>query len=187
MDPTRRGPGRPRTKSADSITADTLHDAPEDRQERIELPVEEEASHTGMSAEAVARYRKAVQSGSFTRRLPAREMPGFMLRFVNDEVGRVHQFTEMGWDFVTNEEQGFAGASSDAGDKYSVVVGTSSAGKELRAYLLKIPQEWYDEFKRIEREHVTQVEKQIKSGQVNRKDGDNRYIPNAGIKITQSS
>lgn len=136
-----------------------------------------------MSPEALERYRRAVQSGGFNRRLPARQMEGFQIRFVNDDAGRVQQFVDTGWDFVTNKEQGMLGKSTDPGDKYSVVVGSTTAGAEMRAYLLKIPQEWYDQFKRIEMESVAQVDKVIKRGGVNAKAGDGRYIPKSGIKV----
>lgn len=151
--------------------------------QKSDEPKQPTTAAKSMSAEAAAKYRRAIQSGSFNRRLQARPIEGFQIRFVNDEMGRLSQFCDLGWDFVTNQEQGLGGNSSDAGDKYSIVVGTTSGGQELRAYLLKIPQEWYDQFKRIEAEQTSQVDQAIKRGLVNSKEGDGRYIPKVGIKV----
>lgn len=146
-------------------------------------PAKGPSAASKMSATALERYRRSVQSGGFNRRLPHRPMDGFNLRFVNDEAGRIQQFIEIGYDFVTNEEQGINGASTDPGDKYSVVVGTNAAGHEMRAYLLKIPEEWYAQLKAVEREQVSRVEKAIKLGKLDAKPSENRYVPKVGIKI----
>lgn len=109
----------------------------------------------------------------------SQEVPGFHLRWVNDEPGRLHLANESGYQFVTPEEVGRAPTDDD---KVKELVGVQRDGKNpMYAYLMKIPMEWY----LADREEVGKIQDQfddaIRSGSLERRSGDGRYIPEGGI------
>lgn len=140
----------------------------------------------GVSERAAANFRRAMASGEFTRRLSAKPIPGFRCRWVNDQDGRIEQFTGIGWDYVQQGEQGVENKSTDAGNHVSRVVGSLPSGEPLRAYLLKIPEDWYSQFQKMEQQQVDKVDETIRRGGVGLKPGDKRYAPSEGIKISDS-
>lgn len=137
----------------------------------------------GVSEAAIARRRAATNIGGFNKRLSAKPMPGFSLRFVNDIEGRIENFLALGWDYVMQNEQGIEQESTDPGKKVSRVVGSLPSGEPMRAYLLKIPEEWYKDDQKKEQGERAKVDEAIRRGLVGVKPGDKRYAPKEGISI----
>lgn len=119
------------------------------------------------------------------------EIPGYHLQWINDTGGRIDEARAGGFEFVTRNEIHLApGASvtplnSDLGDKVSMVVGTmKQTGASLRAYLMKIRNDYKDEDRKILKDRRELRMASIKRGQATAVD-ENFYVPqNSPIKIS---
>jgi hypothetical protein len=116
-----------------------------------------------------------------------------VVRWVNDEPGRLHEFTVDGdYRFVDRKELGLD-SSEDAtsheglGARMSKVVGTRDNGTPIVAYLLAEPKEFYEEDKRkkfeIGEEKMQAISQGIDAGG-RPGDKEGRYIPKQGISIS---
>jgi len=81
--------------------------------------------------------------------------------------------------------------NSDMGSRVSVVVGKNEDGSPLRAYLMKIRNEWFVEDQAVAQERVDAVDQQIKRGrlgseQEKQSDTANRYVRTADVKTNSS-
>jgi hypothetical protein len=131
-------------------------------------------------------------------KLSVPEISGYHLHWINDYAGRIPQAHQGGYEFVTSEEAmvnsfslGTASdltGNTDMGSRVSVVVGKNEDGSPLRAYLMKIRNEWFVEDQEVAQERVDAVDQQIKRGRVgaeqdkNQSDTVNRYVRTADIK-----
>lgn len=116
--------------------------------------------------------------------------PSFVYRWVNDDgKGRIDRAVAGGYEFVQSEADqkvgsGSADGNSDVGSKVSRIVGTSESGGGMRAYLMRIKKEWYDEDqRRKQKEGPDMIEAAIRRGTLNQSGDDNRYIPSEGIAV----
>jgi len=85
-------------------------------------------------------------------RMSTPEIPGFHTHWLNDSRGRLQQALAAGYEFVTAEEAAVTSSDlagdpidtgSDLGSRISMPVGMDEYGRPLRAYLMKIREEWY--------------------------------------------
>jgi hypothetical protein len=89
--------------------------------------------------------------GGLTLQLDVRgEIPGYKLAWVNDEDGAVEQRLEMGFDFVVQDELYAKQAKIVPDEEITSVIsrfvkGTRNDGQALRAYLLKCPEDQWQE------------------------------------------
>lgn len=119
------------------------------------------------------------------------EIPGFHMQWINDVGGRIEEAQAGGYEFVSKSEIHLApGASvtpvnSDLGDRVSMVVGTmKQTGASLRAYLMKIRNEYKNEDRKILSDRRELRMASIKRGRAVDVD-DNFYIPSGSpIKIS---
>jgi len=141
--------------------------------------------------------RKRIPMSVPKAKLAVPEIDGYHLHWINDYAGRVIQATQGGYEFVTEEEAmvnsfslGSASdlnGNTDMGSRVSVVVGKNEDGTALRAYLMKIRNEWFVEDQAVAQERVDAVDGQIKRGRVgadadkNQSDTVNRYVRTADI------
>jgi hypothetical protein len=110
-----------------------------------------------------------------------------MRRWVNDRPGRLQQFTEAGYEFVNDPSiqvgQNAEAGHNDLGSRISAQVGVNEGGSPLRAYLMEIKKEWYDEDQAVKKLHNDEIDRQIRGGSLEGEPGqDGRYIPSDGIK-----
>jgi len=108
------------------------------------------------------------------------EIPGYVLRWINDVGGRIMQAQQGGYAFVTPKEIG----SEDKESQVKRIVGKVESGGPMYAYLMKIEKTFYDEDRATSQKEVDKFDAAIKSGTLEQRAGDNRY--NGGIKISQS-
>lgn len=102
---------------------------------------------------------------------PARD--GFHRHWFNEIPGRIDSALEAGYTHVIDKD----------GKKVSRVVGVSTSGGPLTAWLLEIPEDWYlDDMKRHQ-DIVDEKESAIRQGALDVKPGENRYVPSRGITI----
>lgn len=130
-------------------------------------------------------------------KLSSPEIPGFHVHWLNDDGGRIEQAMQAGYDFVSRDEAVLissdlagsgVGSGSDLGSRVSLVVGETKNGEPMRAYLMKIRQDWYDADQAMIQERVNDSERTIKSGR-QKADGDTaadiaaRYVKTHDRKV----
>jgi hypothetical protein len=84
--------------------------------------------------------------------------PGFEYRVVNDDGDRVSQFEEMGYEIVkdSNIKVGDRRIANPTKEGSPVQV---SVGGGQKAYLMRIPKDWYDEAQADKAKQVDELEK----------------------------
>jgi hypothetical protein len=128
--------------------------------------------------ESPAAMRRRLQNarapfGAMGQKLAYEPRPGFHRHWTNDTPGNVASRLSGGYEHVKDKE----------GKPVSAVVGTMEGGGPLIAYLLEIPDEWYEEDMRKQQEEVDRRVEALKRGEANRQEGDGRYVPAQGISI----
>lgn len=95
--------------------------------------------------------------GNFTQKLAYADREGYRRYWFNDEPGRVHRAREAGYDHVFDPIQ-----------KQNVqrIVGRNESGGPLLAFLMEIPQEWFEEDMAQYQKIVDEKEAAYKRGQV---------------------
>jgi len=100
----------------------------------------------------------------------ANEDPAKVYRWVNDEPGRIARF--------------------ERGDYAKVTVNgspvTEHAGNGQTAYLMAIDKDLYGQDQQTKLKPVREVEAAIRSGSLEQKQGDGRYIPRDGIDVEET-
>jgi len=126
--------------------------------------------------------RERIPMGVPTLQLDRPNIKGFFCRWFNDEPGRIERVLAAGYEFVNPEEAPGFGISevtpgnSDLGTRISRVVGVSDTGTgPLRAYLMKIRQEWYDTDQQTKQAELDKLDVAIAGGAIGPSD-KHRYI-----------
>ena len=135
------------------------------------------------------------------QRLTCPEIAGHHVHWINDEPGRVMQAQQAGYEFVSPQEAlitindlagSMIGEGPDMGSRVSVVVGIQRDDKTpMRAYLMKIRNEWYREDQRQIQEKVDDIQQAMRQGK-QRPDGvpeadlTNRYVKSVNMSSTYS-
>jgi hypothetical protein len=127
-------------------------------------------------------------------KLSVPEIEGYHLHWINDVAGRISQALQGGYEFIQNDEVSLNNFSfgtavelsgnTDLGSMVSLAVGTNEQGGTLRAYLMKLKNEYWIEDQAISQERVDAVAQQIKRGQVGTNqpgDHSNRYVRQSDI------
>ena len=82
--------------------------------------------------------------------------------WINDVDDRLEKAQRGDYEFVYAKEVG--GEEQSKTDAMSMRVGTTKYGQEINAYLMAIPQEYYDEDQELKEERNKQVDASIKGG-----------------------
>lgn len=102
---------------------------------------------------------------------PPRE--NYHRHWFNDVGDRINRALEAGYDHVKDRD----------GKNVSKIVGSAEGGGPMNGYLMEIPEEWFREDMKAQQDRVDEMEKSIKRGEFESKEGDGRYIPKQGISI----
>lgn len=113
---------------------------------------------------------------------PACELdPAFHYHWINDIPGRVEMALASGYQFVVKTEitltPGVVPRDSDPGSHVSAIVGSQEGGDPLRAYLMKIPLELYEESQGIIQQRIDRVDEAIRQGKTSGQEDKNFYVP----------
>jgi hypothetical protein len=108
-----------------------------------------------------------------------REIEGYHLRWINDTPGRLAMAQESGYEFVTPEEVGRVPLDREKTKVKELADTTSKDGSPIYAYLMKLPQEWYEADNKIREQPQDQFDDAIRAGSIENSAG--RYIPKGGI------
>lgn len=74
------------------------------------------------------------------------KLSNYVYRFVNDTPGRIDMFKQGGWELCTNDEVdvgNFTAEQSHGEGSLACVIADGGTG--MKAYVMKIKKEWYDE------------------------------------------
>jgi hypothetical protein len=106
---------------------------------------------------------------------------GFVHRWFNDQDDRVQRALDAGYDFVTPDEIGRVGdkevhgGNSDLNSKVSKVVGRTAESQPIRAFLLKIREEWFKEDQAKKEATNRLVDEAVRSGKAGGASVENQY------------
>jgi hypothetical protein len=98
---------------------------------------------------------------------------GFHGHWFNDVKDRIAKAQEAGYEHIKDRD----------GKNVVKVVGTAEGGGPLHGYLMMIPEEWWKEDQALYQQEVNDREAAMKRGELEKKQGDGRYIPAQGISI----
>ncbi len=129
--------------------------------------------------EKVTRLRKGrVPIGVPEKKWSCPVNDGYHYRVFNDNwmtrPGNIQKAKAAGYEFVDSEEE----------RQKPQIVGTNDNGTPITGYLMRIPQEIFDEDQKAKQKDVDRIDEQIKKGSLQQGADDKRYIPTTGIKIS---
>lgn len=114
-------------------------------------------------------------------RLQVEPIKGYQQRWFNDVDGRIERATNAGYEFVTAKEapkvgdKEVHGGNTDVNSRVSRVVGRSKDDKPIRAFLMKIRDEWYQEDMQKKEEVNRRVDEAIRGGKAGGASLENTY------------
>ena len=112
--------------------------------------------------------------GAAEQQLAYPPIDGFRLYWFNDVPGRVERAKLAGYEHV-----------QENGQPVARNVGRGEGGGGIKAYLMKIPLEWYEEDSRAAQSLRDDNLRAIKEGRYGAATGQNQYVPSSGIKIDE--
>lgn len=128
--------------------------------------------------------------GSPQQGLSVNPVPGYFLRWVNDEDNGIQAAQQSGYEFHEDPAILIGDAqkpSTDLGTRISRVVGKDDSGHPMRAYLMKIRNEFREEDIRLADIPLQKTDYAIKHGKLHPgAEPESMYVPKDGIKINQS-
>lgn len=113
--------------------------------------------------------------GSMSLKLDYPQREGFHRHWFNDIPGRVSRAQEAGYEHVKDRD----------GKPVSRTVGTAEGGGALTAFLMEIPEEWYQQDMAQEQRIIDDKEAAMRRGVSEGAEGEGQYVPRQGIKISQ--
>jgi len=136
-------------------------------------PLNREPEQSLNDSDANARRKTTRVPFSSTRqKLAWAPRSGYHRHWFNDEPGRVQQALEAGYEHVPDRD----------GKHVSRNVGVAEGGGALKAFLMEIPEEWYQEDMAREQQLIKDKEDAMKRGQTGA-DLEKGYVPSQGISI----
>jgi len=133
-----------------------------------------------------------VPMGGSQLKLAVTKIPGYVQRWFNDVGDRIETAKKAGYTHVSKAGvkvgSGPESGHTDLGSVVSKIVGTQVNGQPLRAYCMKIKEEWYIEDQAKKALGRRDVETQIRRGHMPADKGDvsRRYVPDEGISIEET-
>lgn len=124
------------------------------------------------------RQRRANLGGARLKLQVHGSIPGFHLYWCNDEDSAIEQLLSEGFTFVEPKEvqmESFIVQDQDVANRVSKYVGSKKDGSPLRAFLLKCPDEIWEDIQAAGQEQADAWDSAILAGKVG--DVDNRYKP----------
>lgn len=123
-----------------------------------------------------------VPLGTPRQKLQSDQRKGHVRRWVNDTPGRLAQAKLAGYEHVLER------ADADGSGQYrSAIVGTNDIGGPLKAYLMEIPREFYEEDQKAKQDAIDEVDKTILRGNIRGADpkdsAEHFYKSEEGISV----
>jgi hypothetical protein len=126
--------------------------------------------------------RERVPFSANRRRLALhKELDGFVTRWFNDQDDRLQRAEDAGYQYVHRKEIGQVGdkdisnGNTDVNSRVSRVVGRNVNGQPIRAYLMKIRKDWYEQDQAKKEEVNKRVDDAIRAGTSGGANVQNQY------------
>ena len=145
--------------SDESMTDEMTEDAPKRRGRPPKEGPDRSARESRIDTRAETGRRKRVPLGTPQQKLNANIPGGMVGRWVNDTPGRIQRALEAGYQFINDQ-----GTTDDRESGRSMIVGSQENGEALRAFLMAIPREWYDEDQKAKQKPLEAFEDEIRRG-----------------------
>lgn len=153
----------------------------------------------GDSGTGTIAQRQRIPMSLPRQRLSVPDIPGYHLHWMSGTKQRIAAALAAGYEFVDPSEADVAEASigsqvdttgsTDLGSRVSVSAGADIGpdGTEVRLYLMKIRQEFWDQDQSVLAERNEQIAASIRGGQnpneANPHGSENRYVPEASRRV----
>lgn len=147
------------------------------------------------SRPVIKQRQERIPLGKRFSKLTVPNRQGYQRRWLNDKPGRIEDAKNGGWSLVDDPSLKVGNSSDDGnselGSAVSRTVGVHEGGGQMRAYLMEIPQNMYNEDQQNKSTRRINVEKSIIRGddQYNIRDERGReqrgYVPLSGNQITR--
>jgi len=131
--------------------------------------------------------RKRIPFGAHRTKLQVEDkIKGYRLRWFNDTDGRLQRAEDGGYEYVDRKEVPRLGQgqihqdNSDLGSRVSKVV--SRGEPVIRAYLMKIKEEWYREDQLAKESINAQVDESLRKGEPGGNVVENQYTPKGHVQ-----
>lgn len=124
------------------------------------------------------RERSAYTGGMKLKLKVFGDIPGYHMFWENDQDAAIEQLLEYGFEFVSKSEvtmNSHIVADDSVDSRVSKYVGSKQDGSPLRAYLMKVTNEIWDEIQQVNQAQADEWEDGIRRGATS--DVENRYIP----------
>lgn len=147
------------------------------------LPAAKAAERT---TAAKAERKKRVPLGVPRSKLAVPQRAGYERRWINDDnKGRLQNALAGGYSYVNdpNLQVGEDGGGDKTDSRVSRIVGRAEGGKPLRAFLMEIPSEMYQEDQASKQAALDEVDRAIRKGRLVPQGEEHRYVPNQGKAI----
>jgi hypothetical protein len=126
--------------------------------------------------------RQRASAGGFKTRLDAPQKQGMVMRWVNDEPGRIQAMHDLGYDFAERDTR-----SDDIGTRISRNVGTHPNGAPKLAYLMETPEDQYAIGVAEKEERLKPFEEAITRGEDTTGRLQDAYTPTSGRSTINNS
>lgn len=160
----------------------------EDRAARATEPnAPEKPEKSERAAHDTKARTKRVPLGVPRSKLAVPKRQGYERRWINDDnKGRLQNAKEGGYTHVVdpNLRVGEDGTADQPDSRVSRIVGKRDDGKPLRAFLMEIPSELYQEDQASKQAALDEVDRAIRKGRLRSDGEEHRYVPDDGRGIT---
>jgi hypothetical protein len=110
----------------------------------------------------------------------SKQLDGWHYRWINDSPGRIAQALEGDYVFAEPAE---VGRADNGESRVKELAGTNKDGSAMYAYLMRIPQEFFEEDRTNAQGYLDEIDNAIRGGSVGQTAADKRYVPKDGISI----
>lgn len=107
----------------------------------------------------------------------------FISRWFNDQDDRIMRAEQAGYEYVSPDEidgvgdKEVHGGNTDLGSKVSRVVGRTNENQPIRAYLMKIRKDWYEEDQAEKEKINARTDESMRVGKAGGASVQNAYFP----------
>lgn len=137
----------------------------------------EKAESSKVESALPKRRKRAPVTGEQRLKLSAPTRPGYVRRFVNDSGNRIRDLYDRDYEYVEDKS-----ISTDGeGTRVCRRVGVKKDGSPLYAYLMEVPEKYYQEDQREKQRPLDEFDEAILRGEVNRKPGDGLHVERVKI------